>query len=399
MFAGVFRSAGCLALCCLVAAPVFAGAKAADSVSVICVEADRGLVLYQDHADVKRPPASMIKLMLMLLVAEGYERGDWSKDRAIPVSARAEGMGGTQVYLNAGEEWPLGELMRAVSVASANDAAMAVAEGLWGSEAAYLLAANERAQALGMVDTVIHGVHGLPPDDGEAFDVTTARDMALLAQTCATKTEIMALVGQKELQFRPKDAKKFNTNKMLWRMEDCDGMKTGYINAAGFCVAATAQRHGHRLVCVVMGSPSKYGRFQLAEDTLNRFLDDYAEIKLLNKGVPLGLDIPVAHGRTLAAAVCPAGDVLVTLPRQLAGAVELSALHPATLQAPLNPETVIGEITVSLNDKTLATVPLMVSQGVEVDGWYLSIEDGVARWNGLDKAALAGSSERENSAE
>ncbi len=241
MLARLFRSTCCVVVCLGVSASVFAAAASAPDVSVICVELDRGLVLYEEHADIKRPPASMIKLMLMLLVAEGYGRGDWTHDTAIPVSALAESMGGTQVYLNAGESWPLGELMRAVSVASANDAAMAVAEGLWGSEAKYLRAANARAGALGMKDTVIHGVHGLPPDNGEDFDQTTARDMAVLAAMCAKEPEIMGLVGQKELQFRPKDATKFNTNKMLWRMDDCDGMKTGFIRAAGFCVTAPEQ--------------------------------------------------------------------------------------------------------------------------------------------------------------
>lgn len=365
--------------------------------SVICVEADRGLVLYEENADQTRPPASMIKLMLLLLVSEGLERGDWTTETLIPVSRHAEGMGGTQVALKAGESWPLGKMMQAIAVASANDAAMAVAEALWGSAEKYLVVANERAQSLGMKHTVIRGVHGLPPDDRKSFDETTARDMATLSLACIQKSEIMALARQKELQFRPDGPIKANTNKLLWRMPDCDGLKTGFINKAGFCVSATAQRNGHRLICVIMGAQNKYGRFELAEEVFNRFLDDYAEIKLLGKGVPLGVDVPVFHGKVGSAAVCPGGDVSVLLPRTLMSSVQVSAIHPETLEAPLSSNAVVGELTVTLNNTTLATVPLLVRDEVESDGWYLSIRDGVAQWKGLENlAGVAASSEAEN---
>lgn len=365
--------------------------------SVICIEVDRGLVLHEEHARVKRPPASMIKLMMMLMVVEGYERGDWVPETEIAVSEHAQRMGGTQVYLEAGETWPLAHLMRALAVASANDAAMAVAEGLWGSEEAYLEAANERAKALGMKDTVIAGVHGLPPGPGGDFDMTTAYDIALLAMACIEKPLIMTLVREKELQFRPKDATKYNTNKLLWRMADSDGLKTGYIRAAGFCIAATVERHGRRLVCVVMGHPSKYGRFQLAEDTFERFLDHYEEIRLLEKGVPLGVDVPVANAAIDTAPVFAGEDVSVLLPRPLAARVEVSAFHPETLKAPLQRLDVVGKLAVMLGETPLASVPLVVGAAVEPEGWYLTVRDGVARWNRLDP--LTGSSEREGEPE
>jgi D-alanyl-D-alanine carboxypeptidase (penicillin-binding protein 5/6) len=396
----MLKSPVSLLLCAIVCAswtnPAFAAAKRSENMSVICIEADRGLVLYEENADVSRPPASMIKLMLMLLVAEGYDRGDWTPETMIPVSSRAESMGGTQVQLKAGESWPLGKMMQAVAVASANDAAMAVAEGLWGSEADYLLVANDRAQQLGMKDTVIRGVHGLPPADRKSFDETTARDMATLSLECIKRKEIMTLSGQKELQFRPDEAVKANTNKLLWRMPDCDGLKTGFINAAGFCISATAERHGRRLICVIMGSHSKYGRFELAEETFNRYLDDYAEIKLLGKGTPLGVDLPVSHGKVDTAAVCAGDDVSVFLPRTLMREIQVSAIHPEKLEAPLDQMAVVGELTVSLNNTTLTTVPLLVTDHVESDGWYLSIRDGVAQWKGLENlSGVAGSSEAE----
>jgi len=372
-----------LVLFCLSVGEI-AAAAGSPKVSVLCMEIERGLILHAENERIQRPPASMVKLMLMLMVAEGYERGDWTPETPIPVSRRAESMGGTQVFLKAGETWPLDHMLKAITIASANDAAMAVAEALWGDEAAYLEAANGRAAELGMADTVISGVHGLPPEPGRPFDLTTAYDMALLARYCATNDLISELVVQKELQFRPEDATKFNTNKLLWRMEDCDGLKTGYIRAAGFCIAATAQRNGRRLLVIVMGSPSKYGRFQLAQDTMERYFDDYAEVRLIAKGDAIGVSVPVLRGRAEWVDVSPAADVLVEVPRQLLGSVDINAHHPAALQAPLQKSAIVGALSVSLNGTELSSTPLIVPEEVPGKGWYLSFENGVARWKGLE---------------
>ena len=236
--------------------------------SAVCVEAGTGRVLHETHGALVRPPASMLKMMLMLLVAEGIEAERWRGDTVISVSARAAAMGGTQVFLSEGETRTLEELMQATAVASANDAAMAVGEGLWGGEAAYLRAANERAQRLGMRDTVLRSIHGLPPDPGELPDETTARDMATLARACVKMPRILAWTSRKSIRFRPGAAEVYNTNKLLWRLEGCDGLKTGYIRAAGFCLTATAERSGVRLVCVVMGAPSYRDRYNVASALL-----------------------------------------------------------------------------------------------------------------------------------
>lgn len=256
-------------LCVLAVALSVEAAESPDAEAcAICVEAASGRVVGEQNADVQSPPASMIKLMLMLLVAEGEQRGDWSFEKPITATQHAQTMGGTQVWLNAGDVYELGHLMKTVAVGSANDAAMAVAEGLWGTEEAYLAAANARAKALGMNHTEIHSVHGLPPSKGETVDLTTARDMAVLACQCVRHPCIMDWVGRKEYQFKPDQNILYNTNKLLWRMEGCDGMKTGYISAAKFCVTATASRDGVRLIAIVLRHPTKYGRFNMAERML-----------------------------------------------------------------------------------------------------------------------------------
>jgi len=248
--------------------PCAAFAATPDTVSVICIDAASSKVLYEEHADVQRPPASMIKLMMMLLVAEGLEKGDWTLDQTLTVSPHAQSMGGTQVYLAAGETWSLHKLVYALAVASANDAAMTIAEGLWGSEEAYLKRMNERAGELGMVNSKFNSVHGLPPSPGEEGDVTTARDMLLLAQQCIKHPRILEWTHCKQFQMRPEQNYFNNTNKLLWRMEDCDGLKTGYIRLSGYCITATAERNGHRLIAVVMGERNRYQRFNRAQALL-----------------------------------------------------------------------------------------------------------------------------------
>ncbi len=254
---------------CMMGLAAVPGAFAADGISALCVEAETGKVLFEANADVVRPPASMVKMMQFLLVSEGIRRGDWALDTPVKASRRARGMGGTQVFLDSGEVWELGRLMQAVAVASANDAAMAVAEGLWGSAEAYLRRSNERARELGMAHSVFHSVHGLPPGKGQEPDRTTARDMAVLARKCVEDPQILAWTRQKSVIFRPGEKPYYNTNKLLRRVDDCDGLKTGYIRAAGFCVTATAQRCGKRLVAVVMGHTSADGRFTLARKLLD----------------------------------------------------------------------------------------------------------------------------------
>lgn len=247
----------------------FAAEAITGGISALCVEADTGKVLFEMNADVVRPPASMVKMMQFLLVSEGIQRGDWTLNTPIKASRRARGMGGTQVFLEDGEVWELGRLMQAVAVASANDAAMAVAEGLWGSAEAYLRRSNERARELGMGKSEFHSVHGLPPGKGQEPDRTTARDMAVLARKCAEDPRILAWTSQESMVFRPGEKPYFNTNKLLRRMDDCDGLKTGYIRAAGFCVTATAKRCGKRLIAVVMGHTSANGRFTMARKLLD----------------------------------------------------------------------------------------------------------------------------------
>lgn len=364
-------------------ASVAAPAQPETPVSIFCIETGSGLVTYESAADLPRPPASMVKMMMMLMVSEGVDAGKWTLDDEVEATAESEGMGGTQVYLKKGERWPIGELVMAVAVASANDAAMALAQGLWGGVKEYLEAANARAVELGMNNTVYHSVHGLPPDDGKTFDMTTARDMARLALECLKHERIRNWVHTREYAFRNGTAPHANTNKLLWRMEDCDGLKTGYIKAAGFCVTATAERNGIRLVCVVMGAPTLAGRFNLAEEYLERGFARVERVRVVGVDQPVG-PIPVRLGALDQLSLQPEHDVWVTIRSEDKKRLEIWAEHPPRLIGPLSAGTQVGKVQVMLDGEVLASSALVVPQDVEGRGWMLSIEDGVAKWVGLE---------------
>lgn len=347
-------------------------------ISTICIDADSGIVISEQNADMVRPPASMIKLLLMLMVVEGLEAKKWTLDTTITVSARAQGMGGTQVLIAAGETWPLEHMMRAIAVASANDAAMAVAESLWGSEAAYLKAANARALEIGMTKTKISGVSGLPPDKGEPFDETTARDMATLGRMCVTKPKIMEWVGTKTYQLRESSAPHESTNKLLTQMPDCDGLKTGFIRAAGFCITATAKRDDIRLIAVVMGHQNKYTRFNDAEALLDAGFKQFRKVRLVRANDTIDTAIP-ANG-------CPGGSLKLLTVRDLWVKMKLtdipnikfSAVLPESITPPVAVGDVLGTLVLRVNGEKVGEVPLVAPADLSPCGWKLDPEIGVS---------------------
>jgi len=315
----------------------------------------------------------------MLLVAEGLETGQWSNDLPVVASAHASQMGGAQVFLKEGETHPLGRLMSVVAVASANDGAMAVAEGLWGSEQRYLVRMNERAKELGMIDTTFNSVHGLPPNNGIDHDRTTARDMAILAQWCVRKPGVLEWTRQQELQFRPGNAVKYNTNKLLWRMKDCDGLKTGFTRAAGFCLTATAARNGVRLIAVVMGHDSKYGRFNLAEKLLEDGFRELRRFRYLAKGQPVGGPVPVHNCVTEEVRLVTAEEVWITVRERDKHRLALVARRPERLDAPVRNGARVGEAHVRLAGQTVATVGLVSPRDLDAAGWRWKLERGALR--------------------
>lgn len=364
-----------------------AGARASDFIppgtSVYSFEPESGLVLFEENADTVRPPASMIKLMLMLLVAEGIDRGDWNLDTPITATMHAQRMGGTQVFLAAGEVRPLEKLMEAVAVSSANDAAMAVAEGLWGSERAYLETMNARAQALGMKDTEFHSVHGLPPDRGEEPDRTTARDMARLAQACVQHPQILAWTNLERYRFRPGEPYRYTTNKLIREMPESDGLKTGYIRAAGFCITATAPRGGLRVITVIMGHPNSRARFELARRLLNEGLDSLRKDRVLERDTVEHPEIPVENGTLETVALDVTDDLWATVLRKDWDRINVVWDVPDRIAAPASAGTAVGEVRAEMDGRVLSRASLVLARDVDSATWTWKVTHAVRSFLGV----------------
>lgn len=339
-------------------------ASADTPVSFICIEPESGMILMEENADLQRPPASMLKMMLLLLVEEGLEAGSWNYEKQIPISVRAQGMGGTQVYLGTGESWPLETLMKAMAVASANDASLAVAEGLWGSVEECLKVMNKRAAELGMTKTTFYSVHGLPPDDGKTFDQTSARDMATLGCELLKHPDILTFTSMEKFALRPGDSAKTNTNHLLGRMPGCDGLKTGYIRAAGFCLTATAKRNDIRLVAVVMGS-DRSGRFNHTEEILEECFKMVQRVAPIQAGMTIGKPVAVAKGLASEINLKAKDDIRVIVKNTDLDRLALEITAPTTIEAPVEAGREAGQVRVMLDNAPLGETPLFIAESVE----------------------------------
>jgi serine-type D-Ala-D-Ala carboxypeptidase (penicillin-binding protein 5/6) len=241
----------------------------------IVVDASNGKVLFEDHPDAKGYPASVLKLMDLLIILEKIEQRQLSLQDQVPVSAKAAGTGGSQVWLAEKESFTVDEMLYALMVQSANDAAVALAEKVAGTTEAFVELMNKQAKQLGMTSTVFHSVHGLPPGAGQEHDVTTARDLSLLCRELLKRKDTLRYTSTRERTFRPNAGAKAvimrTHDHLLAQVDGCDGLKTGYIAQAGFSIAVTALRHGQRVIAVVL-------------DSMDRKVRDAKAAELLAKG-------------------------------------------------------------------------------------------------------------------
>jgi D-alanyl-D-alanine carboxypeptidase (penicillin-binding protein 5/6) len=241
----------------------------------IVIDAATGRVLFEDNADARGYPASITKLMVLLVILEAVEAHRLTLDEPVTVTAQVSKIGGSQVYLKQNEVFPVDELLYALVVQSANDAATALAIHYAGSKEAFVKLMNKRAQEIGMKDTVFRSVHGLPPGRGQLPDVSTPRDIAKLCRELLKRTSALKYTSTKRRLFRADAAEPFvmmNHNRLLRNAEGCDGLKTGYFRAAGFSIAATASRKHQRAIAVVLGASNGRVRDAKARAILDKGL-------------------------------------------------------------------------------------------------------------------------------
>jgi serine-type D-Ala-D-Ala carboxypeptidase (penicillin-binding protein 5/6) len=261
-------------VCLLIAQTAWAGRAKVNSISrdpyisALLLDGDTGKTLLADNADAMVYPASVLKLMNLLVILERIEQGTLRLDEMVQVTREAAKTGGSQVYLDPKEQFSVEDLLYALMVQSANDAAVALATHIAGSKEGFVALMNQKAEALGMKNTHFYSVHGLPPSDGQKPDQTTARDLSILCRELARRPDALQYTGTKERGFRENTFIMRNHNHLLGEVDGCDGFKTGFFDAAGFSIAATAKKGGVRIIAIVMGSKDRKVRDAKAKELL-----------------------------------------------------------------------------------------------------------------------------------
>ena len=331
----------------------------------ILVEKETGRVLFEKNADEPAEPASVTKVMTILLIVEALEGGVINPDDTVTCSPTAAAMGGSQIYLEAGETMTVADLLKAIVVASANDACVAMAEHLAGSESAFVDRMNERARSLGMHNTFFCNCTGLPGDERHK---TTARDIAVMSRELIRHDGIKAYTTIWMDTIRGGEFGLSNTNKLIYYFTGATGLKTGFTSSAKYCLAATALRDGVEYIAVVLHCDSSSDRFESARTLLSYGFANYALLDVLPEAE---LEpIAVSMGMEDRVAVKPADDgrLLVTK-TQAQNAVTVTQTEER-LEAPVAEGTVVGHVTVTSGDETLAVIPLVTAGAVERRSWW-----------------------------
>lgn len=342
-----------------------------DFASAIVVDADTGWVLAANNAYLQRQPASMLKMMTELIVLQRVAEGDFSFADTVSVSARASVMGGSQVYLKEGERFTVEQLLAALAIHSANDAAVALAEHVAGSVEAFVDLMNSEAKELGMNDSTFHSVHGLPPGRGQQPDLTTAHDLAILGRALVKYPEALAWAATKTAPFRDGKFELFNPNQLVGNFRGLDGIKTGYHSQAGFCVTASAVQKGTRLISVVMGASSDRSRATETTRLLSYGFSLYTSVPLVEAaGQAIERRVKVTDGKRSDVAVAYAEPLTVNVPKAVAEQVKIRPELPASVTAPLQIGDVVGQAVAVLDGQPFAAVPIVTTEAVERGNWF-----------------------------
>lgn len=355
----------CLGLCLCILLPTAYALPEMGTVNAkaVALYAENGQELYSMNADEELQPASVTKIMTLLLAMEALERGEVTLETMITGSEYACSMGGTQIWLEPGEQLSLDEMLKAIAVGSANDCAVAVAEHLAGTEAAFVERMNQRAVELGCTKTQFINANGL--DGMGQKTLTTAHDLALISCELLRHPKILDYTGIWMDSIRGGKFTLANTNKMLKKYQGLTGLKTGYISESGFCISATAKRDGLGLVAIVMAAPTKEARMADATALLNF---GFANFTAYTPPTDALGPVPVARGKADTVQPKMAGDGTVIVEKSKAGALQVEVDLPEMLSAPIEAGQPIGEMRVMDEGEAVMTVPLTAAESVEVRG-------------------------------
>ncbi len=324
--------------------------------AAVLMEKETGAVLFEQNAHARLEPASVTKIMTILLITEAIEAGVLSTGDVVTVSAQAAEMGGSQVYLEEGEQMTVDDLLKATVVSSANDAAVALAEELAGSESAFVDRMNRRAAELGMEDTRFVNCTGLPDPE----HLTSAWDIALMSRALIAHDFIKRYTTIWMDTIRDGAFGLANTNKLIRFYDGATGLKTGSTDTALYCMSATAEREGMELIAVVLKAPTSSDRFETAKSLLNFGFANYTLLNAEGEPTP----IPVTLGAADTVTPVPAESPRVLVEKLRAPDVTWEAETAEALEAPVEAGARVGQIRILLDGAELRTVPLVAREGV-----------------------------------
>ncbi len=335
--------------------------------SCLLMDAATGTVLYEKNADDPLAPASVTKVMTLLLVMEAVESGQLSWEETITASATAAAKGGSQVYLEEGEQMPLHEMVKCVVVSSANDCAAALAEAVSGSERGFVEKMNQRAAELGMTNTHFANCTGLDDEAGADVHYTTARDIAIMSRALLEHNRIREFTTIWMDTIRDGTFGLSNTNKLVRFYNGTTGLKTGFTSSAGYCMSATAEKDGMELIAAVMHCQNSTDRFESAKGLLDYGFANYTLASPLE-----GAEIsPVTVELGASDRVTPEPEswdpVLVT--RDAAGTLTREVRLSPTVSAPVVAGQTLGSVLLKSGDRVLAEVPLVAETAVDRLTW------------------------------
>ena len=331
--------------------------------AAVLIDQGTGTVLYEKNASQRAPIASITKVMTLLLTFEAIHDGRLTLDTPVPVSEHAASMGGSQIWIEPGEHFTLDEMLRAICVSSANDAAVAVAELVGGSEEAFVAQMNAKAAQLGMEDTTFKNACGL---DTEGH-LSTARDVAVMSRAILNECpEVLHYSGIWTDTLRGGETMLVNTNKLLRRYEGITGLKTGTTGGAGVCISASASRDGLDLIAVVLGSSSSAERFEAATTLLDYGFSAYEAAPLPDlSGRPLYLDVTGSIVEDVPLDYTALPESLL-VPKGGAGALTARVDLPAVSGAPLERGSQVGSVTILSGEQPVGSWPVRAAADAAV---------------------------------
>ena len=332
--------------------------------AVYLVDADSGIEMYCHRSDDRLPIASMVKIMTTLLALEAVERGDLDLSEMVSVSDFASGMGGSQVFLDSGKEYKASELIKSIVVASANDSCVAIAERLEGSVEGFVGKMNARAKELGMNNTNFVNCTGLPAPES----YSSAKDVAIMFKNLIKHPVYFEYAGVWLEDFQHPDGRTTsmtNTNKLIRHYNGCDGGKTGFTSEAKFCLSATAERNGLRVIAVVVGADSSKSRFGAVSKMFNYAFASYSSKVIKAKDENVENSIRVLHGKDKGVSIGFENDVRALVK---AGSEDEYALKydlPSALKAPVKRGGEVGKAYLTRNGEVIAEYPVVALNDVD----------------------------------